>query len=150
VHLWAHLSWIGSLGLKLGMILQMSATMFGTTGGPMLGMFSLGILTTRANTKGVWIGVLAGFWTVTWISIGALVNPPQYPTQPMSIAECPSNMTNFNMSSIQPAESVSSSFLCTPFRSFEKHDDERIDPQLLFDYSSIFRKSSLNGVNSTE
>lgn len=30
---------------------QMSATMFGTTGGPMLGLFSLGILTTRANSK---------------------------------------------------------------------------------------------------
>lgn len=29
----------------------MSATMFGTTGGPMLGLFSLGILTTRANSK---------------------------------------------------------------------------------------------------
>lgn len=53
--------------------------------------------------QGVWIGVAAGFWTVTWISIGALIHPPQYPTQPMSVSGCPSNVTNFNMSSIQPA-----------------------------------------------
>jgi len=81
----------------------MSATMFGTTGGPMLALFSLGILTTRANSKGVWIGVVTGFWVVTWISIGALIHPPSYPTQPMSISGCPSNVTNFNMSSIHPA-----------------------------------------------
>ncbi|KAL9971857.1 hypothetical protein ACROYT_G018069 [Oculina patagonica] len=171
-----------SLGLaflvsKLGMILQMSATMFGTTGGPMLGLFSLGILTTRANTKGVWIGVVAGFWTVTWISIGALVHPPNYPTQPMSISGCPSNVTNYNMSSIEPAESVPPhsvyalsffwygllGFLITYIIGylasfiFTKHEAERIDPALLFDYSNLcswFRKSSnrtsLNGVNSTE
>ena len=71
----------------------------------MLALFSLGMLTTRANAKGVWIGVVIGFWTVTWISIGALVHPPRYPTQPMSITGCPSNVTNFNMSSLNPARS---------------------------------------------
>ena len=93
--------------------LQMSATMFGTTGGPMLALFSLGMLTTRANAKGVWIGVVIGFWTVTWISIGALVHPPRYPMQPMSITGCPSNVTNFNMSSLNPARSYVS--LCINF-----------------------------------
>lgn len=81
----------------------MSATMFGTTGGPTLALFSLGMLTTRANAKGVWIGFVIGFWTVMWISIGALVHPPRYPKQPMSITGCPSNVTNFNMSSLNPA-----------------------------------------------
>ncbi|XP_020612073.1 sodium-coupled monocarboxylate transporter 1-like [Orbicella faveolata] len=161
---------------KLGMILQMSATMFGTTGGPMLGLFSLGILTTRANSKGVWIGVAAGFWTVTWISIGALIHPPQYPTQPMSVSGCPSNVTNFNMSSIQPAPSIAPhsvyalsffwygilGFLITYIIGylasfiFTKHEAERIDPALLFDYSKFCswcngssRRQSLSDVQSS-
>ena len=33
------------------LFLQMSATMFGIIGGPMLGLFTLGILTKTANTK---------------------------------------------------------------------------------------------------
>lgn len=142
---------------KLGMILQMSATMFGTTGGPMLALFSLGILTTRANTKGVWIGVIIGFWTVTWISIGALINPPRYPTQPMSIAGCPSNVTNHNMTLIHPARNLEPhsvyaisffwygflgfmiTYIIGYFASFifTKHVTESIDPGLLFDYSKL-------------
>ncbi|PFX33363.1 sodium-coupled monocarboxylate transporter 1-like isoform X1 [Stylophora pistillata] len=174
-----------SLGLaflvsKLGMILQMSATMFGTTGGPMLALFSLGMLTTHANTKGVWIGVVAGFWTVTWISIGALVHPPKYPTQPMSISGCPSNFSNVNMSYIEPAQRVQHSsvyevsffwygligFVITYIIGylasyiFKKHHTERIDPALLFDYSKLSTyfgrgtkssgNTSLDGCHSTE
>ena len=74
--------------------------MFGTTGGPMLALFSLGILTKRASTKAVWIGVVIGFSVAAWISIGALVNPPNYPTLPMSISGCASNLTNSIMTSI--------------------------------------------------
>ncbi|CAH3127122.1 unnamed protein product [Porites lobata] len=165
-----------SLGLaflvsKFGMILQMSATMFGTTGGPMLALFSLGMLTTRANSKGVWIGVVIGFWTVTWISIGALVHPPRYPTQPMSITGCPSNVTNFNMSSLNPARSVEPhsvyaisffwygilgffiTYIIGYFASliFTKHETHSIDPALLFDYGTItacWRRLKRGGISS--
>lgn len=89
---------------KLGdMILQMSSTMFGTTGGPMLALFSLGILTRQASAKGVWIGLVTGFTAVTWIAVGALVNPPNYPTLPMSISGCPRNLTNGNMTLLHPS-----------------------------------------------
>ena len=69
----------------------------------MLALFSLGILTRRASTKAVWIGVVTGFSTVAWIGVGALVNPPNYPTLQMSISGCASNLTNGNMTSIHPS-----------------------------------------------
>lgn len=146
----------------------------------MLALFSLGMLTTHANTKGVWIGVVAGFWTVTWISIGALVHPPKYPTQPMSISGCPSNFSNVNMSYIEPAQRVQHSsvyevsffwygligFVITYIIGylasyiFKKHHTERIDPALLFDYSKLSTyfgrgtktsgNTSLEGCHSTE
>ncbi|XP_015763492.1 PREDICTED: sodium-coupled monocarboxylate transporter 1-like isoform X2 [Acropora digitifera] len=143
---------------KLGnMILQMSAAMFGTTGGPMLALFSLGILTKRASTKAVWIGVVIGFSVAAWISIGALVNPPNYPTLPMSISGCASNLTNSIMTSIHPStshehHSVYSisffwygafSFIITYVSGylasfiFAKDSSETINPSLLFDYSKV-------------
>lgn len=143
---------------KLGdMILQMSSTMFGTTGGPMLALFSLGILTRQASAKGVWIGLVTGFTAVTWIAVGALVNPPNYPTLPMSISGCPRNLTNGNMTLLHPSRNVSShsvyaisffwygllSFIITYvtgyFASFifTSHVNETIHHSLLFDYSKL-------------
>ena len=69
----------------------------------MLALFSLGILTRQASAKGVWIGLVTGFTAVTWIAVGALVNPPNYPTLPMSISGCPRNLTNGNMTLLHPS-----------------------------------------------
>ncbi|MGB7068886.1 MAG: sodium/solute symporter [Pyrinomonadaceae bacterium] len=45
----------------LGTILQASNTIFGLVGGPLLGLFLLGMLSKRANSKGAFLGWLAGF-----------------------------------------------------------------------------------------
>ncbi len=45
---------------KLGTILQASNTIFGLVGGPLLGIFFLGILSKRANAQGAMLGWIAG------------------------------------------------------------------------------------------
>ncbi len=50
---------------KLGTFIEASATISGFLGGPLLGVFALGVLSRRANAKGTLIGVLIGFAVVT-------------------------------------------------------------------------------------
>lgn len=49
---------------KLGSLLEVSNTFIGMVGGPLLGIFFLGILVKRANTAGTVIGWLAGVSTL--------------------------------------------------------------------------------------
>lgn len=76
----------------LGGILQASYTIFGVVGGPLLGIFSLGMFTTFANEKGAISGLLVGIGTMIWIGFGG----PRPPIKklPMSINECDFNVTN--------------------------------------------------------
>ncbi|XP_038064009.1 sodium-dependent multivitamin transporter-like [Patiria miniata] len=67
---------VASIGLafvasKLGSLVKMANTVLGGVGGPLLGVFSLGMLYRRANTGGALIGILVGFYLSMWITIGA-------------------------------------------------------------------------------
>ncbi|KAG7215929.1 hypothetical protein INR49_031525 [Caranx melampygus] len=86
-----HLSWvskglsflygalcIGMAGLAslMGGILQAAISIFGIIGGPLLGLFTLGILCPFANSKGALSGLVSGLVVSLWVGIGAQVYPP--------------------------------------------------------------------------
>uniref|UniRef100_A0A8D2Q1C3 Solute carrier family 5 member 8 n=1 Tax=Varanus komodoensis TaxID=61221 RepID=A0A8D2Q1C3_VARKO len=60
----------------MGALLQAALSVFGIIGGPLLGIFSLGILLPFANAKGAFSGLLCGFFCVMWIGIGSQKYPP--------------------------------------------------------------------------
>ncbi|XP_044042083.1 sodium-coupled monocarboxylate transporter 1-like isoform X2 [Siniperca chuatsi] len=86
-----HLSWtskglsliygvlcIGMAGLAslMGGILQAAISIFGVIGGPLLGLFTLGILCPFANSKGALSGLVSGLVVSLWVGIGAQIYPP--------------------------------------------------------------------------
>ncbi|PWA14708.1 hypothetical protein CCH79_00014369 [Gambusia affinis] len=51
-------------------------SIFGIIGGPLLGLFTLGILCPLANSKGALSGLLSGMALSLWVGIGAQIYPP--------------------------------------------------------------------------
>ncbi|XP_077979510.1 sodium-coupled monocarboxylate transporter 1-like isoform X2 [Glandiceps talaboti] len=59
---------------ELGSLVKSVNSIFGTVGGPLLGVFTMGILCRRANSGGALVGLVAGFLLALWITIGAMLN----------------------------------------------------------------------------
>ncbi|KAL0882295.1 hypothetical protein ABMA27_000816 [Loxostege sticticalis] len=79
------------LAEHLGGVLQGALTIFGAVGGPLLGVFTLGMFTTYANERGASIGLLSGLALTFWISFGS---PRPVPTKlPLSVEGCGHNIT---------------------------------------------------------
>ncbi|XP_012519436.1 PREDICTED: sodium-coupled monocarboxylate transporter 1 [Propithecus coquereli] len=66
---------MAALASIMGALLQASFSIFGVVGGPLLGMFSLGILVPFANSIGTFVGLMAGFAISLWVGIGAQFYP---------------------------------------------------------------------------
>ncbi|XP_076967882.1 sodium-coupled monocarboxylate transporter 1 [Tamandua tetradactyla] len=67
---------MAALASLMGALLQAALSIFGMIGGPLLGLFSLGILVPFANSIGALVGLMAGFAVSLWVGIGAQLYPP--------------------------------------------------------------------------
>uniref|UniRef100_A0A8D3D638 Solute carrier family 5 member 8 n=1 Tax=Scophthalmus maximus TaxID=52904 RepID=A0A8D3D638_SCOMX len=67
---------MAGLASLMGGILQAAISIFGIIGGPLLGLFALGILCPIANSKGALSGLVSGLVVSLWVGIGAQVYPP--------------------------------------------------------------------------
>ncbi|CAH0557554.1 unnamed protein product [Brassicogethes aeneus] len=65
----------------LGGVLQASLTIFGVIGGPLLGLFSLGMFTPTANEMGSITGLVSGMGIGLWMAFGPKPPPPFLPTR---------------------------------------------------------------------
>lgn len=74
---------------SMGGVLQASLTIFGVVGGPLLAVFTLGMCTTRANQRGVLLGLLCGLLFAFWIGFGGPKPPPT--SLPLNNDGCASN-----------------------------------------------------------
>ncbi|XP_062974866.1 sodium-coupled monocarboxylate transporter 2 [Elgaria multicarinata webbii] len=80
----------------MGSVVQASLSIHGMCGGPMLGLFTLGILFPCTNWKGAIGGLFTGITLAFWVGIGGFVYPvPSSKALPLylSTAECIANNT---------------------------------------------------------
>ncbi|XP_072511799.1 sodium-coupled monocarboxylate transporter 1-like isoform X2 [Notamacropus eugenii] len=88
---------MAALASLVGVLLQAALSIFGIIGGPLLGLFSLGMLAPFVNSTGGFVGLIAGFVISLWIGIGAQVYPPlPERTLPLSLITDGCNMTDFH------------------------------------------------------
>ncbi|XP_055929193.1 sodium-coupled monocarboxylate transporter 1-like [Argiope bruennichi] len=73
---------------RLGAILQLSLSVFGVIGGPILGVFTLGMFFPWANRKGALVGLITGIIAVLWIAVGAFLAKVPKNLAPVSVAGC--------------------------------------------------------------
>uniref|UniRef100_A0A8P4KSU5 Solute carrier family 5 member 8 n=1 Tax=Dicentrarchus labrax TaxID=13489 RepID=A0A8P4KSU5_DICLA len=95
-----HLSWTskGLIGMNpatdMCFFIQAAISIFGVIGGPLLGLFTLGILCPFANSKGALSGLLSGLVVSLWVGIGAQIYPPPPKmTRPLSLTTEGCNFT---------------------------------------------------------
>ncbi|XP_043823643.1 sodium-coupled monocarboxylate transporter 1-like [Dromiciops gliroides] len=88
---------MAALASLVGVLLQAALSIFGIIGGPLLGLFSLGILAPFVNSMGAFVGLTAGFVISLWIGIGAQLYPPlPERTLPLSLNTYGCNITDFH------------------------------------------------------
>ncbi|XP_007503367.1 sodium-coupled monocarboxylate transporter 1-like [Monodelphis domestica] len=87
---------MAALASLVGFLLQAAVSIFGVIGGPLLGLFSLGILAPFVNSTGAFVGLTAGFVISLWIGIGAQLYPPlPERTLPLSLITDGCNITGY-------------------------------------------------------
>ncbi|XP_065070850.1 sodium-coupled monocarboxylate transporter 1-like [Rhopilema esculentum] len=80
-------------------VLQLAYSIAGIIGSPSFGMFTLGMLSKRANSKGAFCGVIFGVTMSAWISLGGILFPGDKAPAPVQVTNCSAlgiyNATNF-------------------------------------------------------
>ncbi|XP_063145630.1 sodium-coupled monocarboxylate transporter 2 [Candoia aspera] len=79
----------------MGGVVQASLSIHGMCGGPMLGLFILGIIFPCTNWKGAFGGLATGITLAFWVGIGAFVYPaPPSKTLPLYLSTAGCNSTD--------------------------------------------------------
>ncbi|XP_022237186.1 putative sodium-dependent multivitamin transporter isoform X2 [Limulus polyphemus] len=73
---------------QLGGVLQASLTIFGVVGGPLLGLFTLGMLFRKPNQIGALVGLSVGLAFCFWIGFGAGAAKIPVPKLPLTDEGC--------------------------------------------------------------
>nr|XP_036675382.1 sodium-coupled monocarboxylate transporter 1 isoform X3 [Drosophila suzukii] len=77
---------------KLGMVLQLSATLQSSLYGPMLGIFTVGMLMPWVGEKCVFVGSICSFATMAWIAVNAqianITGSFRHTKLPVSVENC--------------------------------------------------------------
>ncbi|NWZ00785.1 SC5A8 protein, partial [Loxia curvirostra] len=86
----------------LGALLQAALSIFGMVGGPLLGLFALGILCSFANGIGAFVGLVSGFIISLWVGIGSQIYPPlPERTKPLTLSTVGCNISSGNFTSTE-------------------------------------------------
>ncbi|NWR34960.1 SC5A8 protein, partial [Tachuris rubrigastra] len=86
----------------LGALLQAALSIFGMVGGPLLGLFALGILCSFANGIGAFVGLVSGFTISLWVGIGSQIYPPlPERTKPLYLSTAGCNISSENLTSTE-------------------------------------------------
>ncbi|NXL63405.1 SC5A8 protein, partial [Chordeiles acutipennis] len=89
---------MAALASLLGALLQAALSIFGMVGGPLLGLFALGILCSFANGIGAFVGLVSGFVISLWVGIGSQIYPPlPERTKPLYLSTAGCNITLGNL-----------------------------------------------------
>uniref|UniRef100_A0A8C3WN40 Sodium-dependent multivitamin transporter n=1 Tax=Catagonus wagneri TaxID=51154 RepID=A0A8C3WN40_9CETA len=95
----------------MGPVLQAAISIFGMIGGPLLGLFCLGMFFPCANPPGAIVGLLAGLVMALWIGIGSIVANMASGTAPPpsngSSFSLPSNLTTVTVATLMSSTTVS-------------------------------------------
>ncbi|NXU32033.1 SC5A8 protein, partial [Thalassarche chlororhynchos] len=93
---------MAALASLMGALLQAALSIFGMVGGPLLGLFALGILCSFANGIGAFVGLVSGFVISLWVGIGAQVYPPlPERTKPLYLSTAGCNISLGNLTSTE-------------------------------------------------
>lgn len=79
---------------RLGDVLPAALSIFGMVGGPLLGLFTLGMFFPWPNAFGAVVGLISGLCLSFWIGLGYFINKPYIPRPPISIEGCLFNVTS--------------------------------------------------------
>uniref|UniRef100_A0A224Z1J3 Sodium-coupled monocarboxylate transporter 1-like n=1 Tax=Rhipicephalus zambeziensis TaxID=60191 RepID=A0A224Z1J3_9ACAR len=72
----------------MGNVLQAALAIFGIVGGPLLGVFTLGIFFPCANSIGAGVGTITSLVACFWIGFGAFAVKPAVRKAPVSVLGC--------------------------------------------------------------
>ncbi|NWI84484.1 SC5A8 protein, partial [Pitta sordida] len=93
---------MAALASLLGALLQAALSIFGMVGGPLLGLFALGILFSSANGIGAFVGLVSGFAISLWVGIGSQIYPPlPERTKPLYLSTAGCNISSGNLTSTE-------------------------------------------------
>ncbi|NXC24880.1 SC5A8 protein, partial [Campylorhamphus procurvoides] len=98
---------MAALASLLGALLQAALSIFGMVGGPLLGLFALGILCSFANGIGAFVGLISGFVVSLWVGIGSQIYPPlPERTKPLYLSTAGCNISSGNLTTEIPLTTV--------------------------------------------